>query len=103
MCACFKAGFALAGSSLPPLPTHRQTDTQTRPAKGLAAALDMIFCLPECCWLRNGREVIGKWWVREVSESLSSIRRDLLIHTFQKRYSGLGEKSREGSLSAEML
>lgn len=45
----------------------------------------------------------GKQWVREVSEILSSIRRDLLIHTFQKRYRGLGEKNREGSLSAEML
>lgn len=37
----------------------------------------------------------GKRWVSEVLKILSSITRDLLIHTFQKRYSSLGEKTGE--------
>lgn len=78
-----KQVFVLAGSFLPLLPTH------TSPM-GLAAALDMIRCLLKCCWLKNGREVKGKQWVREVLEIFSSIRGDLLIYTFQKRYSNLG-------------
>jgi len=82
------AGFALAGTSLHPLPAA-DAYPHAAPGKGLGSSGRAV--LPECCWLRG----------RKCRRS-SPLSGDLCSHIPPGKHCAAWRKKREGSLS-EML